>query len=174
VVAPLLVQAAFGVLLAGQFHPQGGEQVDAVQVEGYVHGFGVGEGGLHGGVIGDHGHAERGEGQHGPAHRPEQEHQRGQGSDGHGRGEADGGIQRVTAVIDEGPALLAQERVEPGLGGDRIQAVGPSGAVLHGCQDVSEPGGLQEVIGPGEPAAQLVSGRPCLLDRLAGQFRALG
>ena len=66
VVAPLLVQGAFGVLLAGRFHPQGAEQVVAVQVEGHVHGFGVGERGLHGGVVGEHGHAEGDQGQHGP------------------------------------------------------------------------------------------------------------
>ena len=57
----------------------------------------------------------------------------------------------VIGLSGGGPYTLATAAAMP----DRVQAVGPSGAVLHGCQDVAQPGGLQEVIGPGEPAAQL-------------------
>ena len=173
VIAPLLIQGAFGVLPCGRCDPQGGEQVGPVQVEGDMDGFGVGERGLDGGVVGERGNAEGDEGQRGPPARPEQPQGR-QGGDRHGGGEADRCVERVTAIIDEGPALLGQDRVEAGPGDHRVEAVGPSGGVLHGGQHVSQAGGLQEVVGQGKPAAQLVPGRACPLDRLAGQVRARG
>ena len=53
VIAPLLVQGAFSFCIQGGVHPQGGEQVGTVQVEGDMDGFGVGQRGLDGGVVGE-------------------------------------------------------------------------------------------------------------------------
>ena len=42
-ITPLLVQDPLGILPPRQLHPQCGEQIGPMQVEGHMHGFGIGE-----------------------------------------------------------------------------------------------------------------------------------